>query len=642
MTRGAFDHWQPITDDDDTIRAALEEASIPALICTLVHLTGDVTPIREISLETGFMADPNGGVPAATQSEIRERAFDALTALRDGRASLPPAPDDDTVREMMDFLVGGELGEDYLEFLQSELSLRGEDPYGQPMIDEVPAEDRAGFEVIVIGSGMSGILAAIRLKEAGIPFTVLEKNADVGGTWYENRYPGCRVDSPNHTYSYSFEPKDWPQHFSPQAVLLDYFDTIATRYGIREHICFNTEVQRAAFDEATGRWQITATRDGETVRHDANAVIAAVGQLNRPRFPDVSGVGSFDGPEFHSARWEYEHDLTGKKVAVVGTGASAFQFVPEIAKEAGSIAIFQRTPPWIVPNPDYHASIPEGKHWLLNHVPWYAKWFRFLMFWRTSEGLLPFVKKDPSWNEAGSVSAENDMLRQMLTENIKAQLGDDPELLEKCIPAYPPAGKRMLIDAGGWLETLKQDHVQVLTDSIAEINPGGIRTEDGVQHDFDVVIYGTGFHASKILWPIDFIGRDGKSLQAHWDGDPRAYLGITTPGFPNLFMMYGPNTNIVVNGSIVFFSECEIRYILGCIAMVLEGGKKAIDCRQSVHDAFNERIDEGNMNMAWGAPGVRSWYKNQKGRVTQNWPFSLRDFWAQTRAPDPADFELID
>lgn len=642
MTEGSFDTWQPITGDDATIRAALDEASMPALICALVHLTVDTSPLQEIELQTGFMADADGGLSDETKADIKARAFDVLTALRDGKAALPGAPDENVVRMMMKFMVGGDIGDEYIEFLESELSLRGEDPYGQPMIDRVPEADRAAFKVIVIGSGMSGILAAIRLQQAGIPYVVLEKNDNVGGTWYENRYPGCRVDSPNHTYSYSFEPKDWPQHFSPQGVLLDYFDTIATKYSIRDNIRFNTEVERATFDENSGTWTVTAKQEGKSVTFESNAVIAAVGQLNRPRFPDVSGVGSFDGPEFHSARWEYDHDLKGKRVAVVGTGASAFQFVPEIAREAGEITIFQRTPPWILPNPQYHDSIPEGKHWLLNHVPYYAKWFRFQMFWRTSEGLLPYVKKDPAWNEGHSVSAENDMLRQVLTEFIKSIVGDDAELLEKALPKYPPAGKRMLIDAGGWLMTLKQDHVHVRTDAIAEINETGLKTEDGEQQDFDVIIYGTGFHANKFLWPMEFVGPGGVSLQEHWDGDPRAYLGITTPGFPNLFMMYGPNTNIVVNGSIVFFSECEIRYILGCIAMILENGKKAIDCKKLVHDEFNAKVDDANINMAWGAPNVRSWYKNQKGRVTQNWPFTLRDFWAETRTPDPEDFDLID
>lgn len=643
MTAGKYDTWQPINDDDATIQAALEEADIPSLMCALVHLTGDTNYVTgEVKPDNSFLAPPQGGIPEDVQARIRQEAFEALKAYRDNGGKLPPVPDESTIRNMMNFIIGEDLPDEYIEFLESELSLKGEDPYGQPALDEVPADARANFNVIVIGSGMSGILAAIRLKDAGIPFTVIEKNSNVGGTWFENTYPGCRVDSANHMYSYSFAPNDWPQHFSRQQVLLEYFDRMASEYGIRDNVRFNTEVKLAEFDEKSDTWQVhVETRDGKQETLVANAVISAVGQLNRPRLPDIPGVGSFNGPEFHSARWEHEHDLKGKKVIVIGTGASAFQFVPEVAKEAGDITIFQRTPPWIVPNPDYHADIPEGKHWLLNHVPYYAKWYRFLVFWRASEGLLARVRKDPAWNETESVSPENDELRQMLTEYIKAMVGDDPDLLEKCIPHYPPAGKRMLIDNGNWLTTLKRDDVHVVTDPIVEINENGVKTESGKQYDADVLIYGTGFYANRIMAPMDFKGIGGKDLQATWDGDPRAYLGITIPGFPNLFCMYGPNTNIVVNGSIIFFSECEIRYILGCIAMLLKEGHGALDCKQEVHDAYNEVIDAGNLDMAWGAPNVSSWYKNAKGRVTQNWPFTMREFWEKTRKPKAVDYNFL-
>jgi len=251
------------------------------------------------------------------------------------------------------------------------------------------------------------------------------------------------------------------------------------------------------------------------------------------------------------------------------------------------------------------------------------------------------VCKDPAWNEERSVSPANDQLREVLTEFIRSMGGDDPELFAKSVPNYPPAGKRMLIDNGNWLSTLKRDNVHVVTDPIVAIDATGVKTESGAHHDADVLIYGTGFHADRFLWPMAIKGKGGADLQEHWDGDPRAYLGVTVPGFPNLFCMYGPNTNIVVNGSIIFFSECEIRYILGCIALLLKDGHAALDCKREVHDAYNEAIDAGNLNMAWGAPNVRSWYKNEKGRVTQNWPFTLREFWQRTRTPEPADFNYL-
>jgi 4-hydroxyacetophenone monooxygenase len=473
---------------------------------------------------------------------------------------------------------------------------------------------------------------------------VIEKNADVGGTWFENTYPGCRVDSPNHTYSYSFEPNDWPQHFSDQKTLLGYFRRVADQYSIRDMIRFNTEVESATYDEATGTWQVAVrpAGGGPTEVLTANAVIAATGQLNRPRWPDIPGQDRFEGVAFHSAQWEHQHDLAGKRIAVIGTGASAFQFVPVIAEQAADIKVFQRTPPWMSPTPEYFQEIPGEKHWLLNHVPYYAKWYRFWMFWRTADGLLASVTRDPAWNDqGGSVSAKNEELRQLLTAYVTELCADDPALLEKLIPKYPPAGKRMLRDDGRYLRALRRENVHLLTDRIEEINATGVRTADGTQHDVDVIIYGTGFHADRFLWPMKITGVGGVDLQAHWDGDPRAYLGITVPGFPNLFCCYGPNTNIVVNGSIIFFSECEVRYILGCIALLLDTGRRALDPKPEVHDAYNRRIDEGNALMAWGAPNVRSWYKNAKGRVTQNWPFSLLEFWQRTRTPDPADYRLF-
>lgn len=637
------DAFKPIREDDDALRAALAEAHIPSLMVALVHLTGDVSHLRgDIRPQMTFLGDAQGDIPEEQQSRVREMALEALRAYRDGDGELPPPPAAETVREMIEFLVGHEVPEDYVEFLTSELSLHGEDSYAAPAIEAVPPEKRAAFRVLIIGAGMSGLLAGIRLQAAGIPFVIVEKNENVGGTWYENRYPGCRVDSANHVYSYSFRPEDWPQHFSSQPVLRDYFDRCATDYGLREHIRFNTEVQSARFDEATGHWRVAVTLpSGASENLEADAIISAVGQLNRPKFPEIPGRESFQGPAFHSAQWEDEHDLTGKRIGVIGTGASAFQLVPIVSPQAASVTIFQRTPPWVLPNPDYANDIPKGKHWLLNHVPFYAKWFRFGMFWRTAEGLLGAVTSDPEWKRPEhSVSAENEELRELLIENLKDIVGDDTELFDKCVPHYPPGAKRALVDDGAWLRSLRRDNVQLLTDPIAEITPNGVKTQSGIEHEFDVLIYATGFSASRFLHPMKIFGRGGAELHEVWKDDPRAYKGIAIPDFPNLFCCYGPNTNIVVNASIIFFSECEVRYILGCLALLMQDSHTAMSPRRDVHDAYNEWIDAGNRDMAWGQSSVNTWYKNTSGRITQNWPFTLLEFWRQTREPDPADYEF--
>lgn len=634
-----------IEASDDVIRAALEQAHVPSLMCALVHLTGDLSVIRgEIRPETGFFSDPQGAISEEDQARIRELAFERLTRCRDEARPLPPPPSEEIVSEMVDFIIGQSVSKDYGEFLSAELSLNEQDAYAAEGLDALPAAAKAAFRVVIIGAGMSGLLSAIRLQQAGIPFTIVERHADVGGTWYQNIYPGCRVDSENHIYAYSFRPKDWPQHFSQQEVLRRYFSDTADEYDLRKHIRFETEVTELAWQEGSATWQVDVTDSaGRPDTLTANAVISAVGQLNQPKQPDIPGQDRFQGPAFHSTHWEYEHDLTGKTVAVIGTGASAFQFVPRIAQDASEVRVFQRTAPWMAPVEDYMADISEGKHWLLNHVPFYAKWYRFAMFWRWAEGMLQAVERDPDWDgdEQVSISAANEEVRQILMEHIESIVGDDPELLAKCTPNYPVAGKRILFDDGTWLRTLKRENVRLLTDRIAEINETGLRTESGEQHDVDVIIYGTGFHASRFLWPMKVVGRDGLVLAEHWKDDPRAYLGISIPRFPNLFCCYGPNTNIVVNGSIIFFSECEVRYILGCLRLLIERGEQALDCREDVHDEYNARIDEANGRMAWGISQANTWYRNEKGRVTQNWPFSLLEFWRQTKAPDPADYEFL-
>ena len=633
---------KPIEAEDAAIEAALAEAHIPSLINALVHLTGDVSLIRGSARPVSeLFGDPQGGISEADQAAVRARALEALAAYRD--AGCPPLspPPVELVKEMVDFMVGRELDASYGDFLMSELMVFDEDPYRVPF-DDVPEDLRRDFHVVVVGAGMSGILTAIKLKQAGISYTVVDKNANVGGTWFENRYPGCRVDSPNHTYSYSFAPNDWPQHFSRQEVLLDYFDRIATEFGIRDNIRLSTEVVEARYQDAPdSRWHVKVRgNDGEETIV-ANAIVTAVGQLNRPKLPDIEGLGSFNGPAFHTAQWESEHDLRGKRIVVVGTGASAFQTVPEIAQVADRVTVFQRTPPWVAPRPEYHDAISDGKHWLLNHVPFYGKWFRFSMFWTTGEGLLSMVKRDPAWNETDrSISEANDQLRAMLTANVERMVGDEPELFAKCVPAYPPAGKRMLVDNGHWFRALKRDNVELVTDPIARILPDGVLTESGRRIDADILVYGTGFHASRILFPMKIYGKDGVELRERWGADPRAYLGVVMPGYPNLFCCYGPNTNIVVNGSIIFFSECEVRYIMGCLKLLMANGKATMNCRQDVHDAYNEKIDAGNLDMAWGSENVTSWYKNANGRVTQNWPFTLLQFWQQTQAPEPGDYEF--
>jgi 4-hydroxyacetophenone monooxygenase len=634
---------ETITESDEELARILEHAELPPLLPALAYCTGDLTLLRDHLRPNPLLAQmPQGGLSDDQQTEIRALALAKLIAFRDGGCVPAPVPSDDDVLRIMEFAVSGEGMRAYLPLLEEELGHLGRDSRGPQFTKDEVAPD-VDFSVAVIGAGMSGLLAAHRLQQACIDFTIYEKNDDVGGTWLENRYPGCRVDNPNHNYSYSFAQRhDWPFHFSPQPVLRDYFASCCDAFGLRPSIRFGVEVASATWSEDDLVWVLELST-GETVR--ANAVISAVGQLNRPSYPDIPGRESFAGPSFHSARWDPSVSLDGKRVVVIGTGASAVQFIPEIEPVVGSMTVFQRTPPWLAPVPKYHEQVAPELTWLYRHVPSYSEWTRFGIFWRMGDGAIEGVRVDPAWWEdeahgQRSVSATNDFMRQVLEAYLQSQFSARPDLLEHAIPNYPPGAKRMILDNGVWARALSSEKVSVVTSGISSICAEGVVDADGVLHEADVLIYGTGFQASNFLTPMTVTGRGGVDLHESWAGDARAYLGVTIPGFPNLFCLYGPNTNIVINGSIVYFSECAVRYILGCLELALRAGGGAVDVRREVHDAFNEAVDAENARMAWGASTVSSWYKNAHGHVAQNWPFTLLEYWQRTAAPDPAEYEV--
>ena len=614
-------HTDPVHDpdadlDDDALARIVRRAYLPPLIAALAQATGDLSLLRDdLRPDPARARETQGGMTAGQREAARELALVTLKRMLEEPRDVAPA-DPDALREMMAFTIGERVSDDYLALLLEELAPSGDDRRAPEW-----HKDTVDRDVVVI-----------------------EKNDDVGGTWLENHYPGCRVDVPNHLYSYSFAQRDdWPQQFSPQAILLDYFRECADDLHITEHIRFGTEVVRAEFRESSGDWELSLrTRDGGLESLEANVVVSAVGQLNRPVVPDIAGRDTFAGPAFHSAQWDDTVDLRGKRVAVVGTGASAIQLVPAIADTVAELTVYQRTPNWFMPTPQYYAPMPDEMQWLLARVPFYSQWYRFWLFWRLSEGALPAARVDPDWHsDTGSVSALNDELRATLTQYIEMQFADAPEMLEQVVPTYPPLAKRILLDNGVWAATLKRDHVYLVSDGIERITPTGIVTDDGREREVDVIVYATGFAASRFLTPMQIRGRDGVDLHEQWGDDARAYLGITVPGFPNLFCLYGPNTNLVANGSIIFFSECAVSYVVGCVRLLLDRKQRALDCLPAVSDEYNARVDAGNAAMAWGASTVNSWYKNSHGRVTQNWPFSLLEFWERTRAPDPTEYELL-
>ncbi|HEX2817388.1 MAG TPA: NAD(P)/FAD-dependent oxidoreductase, partial [Phenylobacterium sp.] len=501
---------------DAELDSALEAAHLPALLAALVHMTGDPGWLRpEWTPVYAPLSRGETGLAEEVQAEIRSLAKAAIEPYLAGGSPKMPSPDTPTLRRMMDFVGGAPIPETYADFLIDELAISGvssKDPqFEQPRLKAAARQ----LKTLVIGAGMSGLLAGIRLSQAGVPFEIVESNADVGGTWLVNTYPGCRVDNSNHMYSYSFEPNHaWPQHFSPQPELLKYFRGVTAKYHLKDHIRFETKVESLTWDEARSVWRVELKgKDGKSETVEANAVITAVGQLNKPRIPQIEGVGTFEGPAFHSAEWRHDVDLTDKRIAVIGTGASAYQFVPEIAPKVASLKVFQRSPPWGLPVPHYHEDVPEGMKWLLDHIPYYDKWYRFWLFWTTTEGFLPMVKADPGWNgPSTAVGAENLMLREMAAAALAAQVEDRPDLLPNVVPTYPLGGKRAVLDNGVWLGALKRPNVELITQAITKITPKGVVTADGVEHEVDVLIYGTGFTASKFLSGLKVTGRGGKDL----------------------------------------------------------------------------------------------------------------------------------
>ena len=460
--------------DDAAIEAMVRVASPPALLAALAQATGDLSLLRDdLRPDPDRLRDPGGGMSREQRLAARLLAAETLRRLRDGEIAAEPTSDRGALRAIMEFALGEPVSDSYFTLLLEELALPGEDLRAPSWRKDDIDPDRP-FRVAVVGAGMSGLVAAHRLRQAGISVVIFEKNDDVGGTWWENRYPGCRVDVPNHLYSYSFAQRDdWPQQFSSQDVLLDYFRRCTDDLDLRSHIRFGTEVLAAEFCEDTATWKLTIRNpDGGEETLEANALVSAVGQLNRPSLPPIAGRESFAGPSFHSAEWDHSVDLAGKRVAVIGTGASGFQLIPKVAEEAAELTVFQRTPNWFLPTPQYHDDMTEPMKLLFRTVPGYGQWYRLWLFWRLAEGALPAARVDPDWpRDRGSVSARNDELRGLLTAYLESEFADAPELRAHVIPEYPPLAKRILLDNGTWARTLKRDHVHLVTDAIERSPP---------------------------------------------------------------------------------------------------------------------------------------------------------------------------
>ncbi len=639
---------EPIVDDDATIAAALEEVSIPALMCSMVHLTGDPSWIRGDIKPVGvFLNEYQGFMPEDMKAEARRRALAAIIEHRDRRRPLPPLPAREVLHEMMSYLAVAPVPSEFVQMFLEDLELV-DNPSGSAIwADEVSAAARAACDVVVIGCGEAGLLAGIRLGEAGIPYTIIEKNDGPGGTWWENRYPGARVDVGSHFYCYSFEPADhWTEYFSQQPELRQYFSTVMTKYGVDRHCRFGVEVTAATWDDSTGRWSVELRRaDGTVESISARVVISAVGSLNRPKMPDIPGMADFAGPSFHSSRWDQSVDHRGKRVAQIGAGASGFQIAPTIADDVEQLTVFQRTAQWMFPNPNYHRPVPAGDKWAMRHLPFYGRWFRFLTFYPGAGLRMDNSRIDPSYDDSDglAINETNKATRDMFLALMAEQIGDDPELLAKVTPDYPATAKRTLQDNGSWLKCLTKPNVTLVRTPIERIVAEGVVTADGVLHEADIICYATGFRHNDFLWPMAVTGRGGQTLRELWGTEPSAFLGITVPGFPNLFCLYGPGTNLAHGGSLIFQSECQVTYVMDALRLLITGDHQAMEPTRTAHDEYAARYRSEIDQMVWSHWSVRhSHYKNPDGKIHTISPWPVPTYWAWTRCVDPDDYVFTD
>ena len=476
------------------------------------------------------------------------------------------------------------------------------------------------MKIAIVGAGAAGLAMGMRLKRAGVhDFTILERSHGVGGTWHDNRYPGAGCDVPSHLYCFSFAPKpDWQHKFARQPEIESYFQRCVDHYGLREHLSLGTEVQRAQF--ADGAWRVRTSKGVL----DANVLISGTGQLNRPRVPALPGAESFGGASWHSARWNADFDLRGKRVVVIGNGASAAQFVPEIVPHVQQLTLLQRTPAYVFPRKD---RLYRGfEKWLFKYVPGWRRAYRSWIYWNLEARFTAL--------EQSSVMGK--LVTWMCLRNLKKAV-PDAALRATLTPSYPIGCKRIVI-SDDWYPTLAKDNVNVVTSPIDRVTRDAVVTADGAAHAADAIIYATGFESTSFLVPMQIVGPTGADLHSAWQGGAEAHRGIAVAGFPNLFLLYGPNTNLGHN-SILFMIECQVRYIVGCLDELARRGARWLDVKRDAMARYNEELQQRLSHMTWAAD-CHSWYKNEAGKITNNWTGRTFEYWRRTRKPNFDELEF--
>lgn len=623
----------PISDHQ-ALKQALQEGEVPSLLMVYVHFSRDEAMLERFAPYINSIFDMPKEIPEALVAELREKLFALLT-----RDPAPDdiAPDDVLLQKMLSVSVGEKVDDEFIPMLKEQMGFEPPLKRSERPKRVAPRKD---FKVLVIGAGLTGLLAAIKLREAGYDFQVIEKNPEIGGTWWENTYPGCGVDTPSHFYSYSFELNPNWSHYTPTGPeFQQYLLAVTEKYQLRNNVAFNTTVRRCEYNESNDTWTVTLEDENGPREMVVNAIINAHGPLNRWKYPAIDGLQDFEGALMHTAAWDHSVDLSGKRVALLGTGASGVQIGTAVAEQVAHLTVLQRSRHWVMPN--HYIPVPESARWAQRHIPHYAQWFRFRSYWFAADGLFENIKVDWDWpHQDRSVSAANDMVREYCLQNYREKLSDRPDLMEKLIPDYPVFGKRIVMDIN-WLNTLKRDNVSLETAGIDHVTEDAIVLKDGQRIEVDVIICATGFDTANMVGLMDVIGRDGRNLREEWQDDPRGYLGVAIPGYPNYFITVGPNSAPNHAGGQNITSESQIHYALECLELLQEKGANALEPTQAATDTFNSRVDEALKDLIWLHPTApRSYYKNSKGRNIMSCPYRLVEYWQMTRAPAEQDFSL--
>ncbi|MBV1918001.1 MAG: NAD(P)/FAD-dependent oxidoreductase [Sphingomonadaceae bacterium] len=624
---------------DAEIEEAVKFADPMALRGLLYQLTGD-EELKGVGLKTVLGGYLERKVLATDDdlALVRRKAAEFLKSCRDPEAVPMDIGPRDRLPTSLGLMRGETIPKETLDLYIEETAL---DPWVRsPQWRTTPDPERLkNFRVVIVGAGMGGLVSALHLKRVGIPFTVIEKNAGVGGTWYENRYPGSRLDTPSRSYTHLFGV-DFPYSnpFSPWSENQRYFSWVADFFDLRKHIVFETEVHSLTWDEETSHWEIaTSNKDGEKVLR-ANAVMTSVGFLNLPKLPDIEGRDTFEGEASHTVSWPDDAVIKDKRVAVVGTGATGYQTVPEMALEANHVTVFQRTPQWVFPAPGYRSPFAPQVSWLNRNFPFYTN---FMRLGSGSAAAFEAVSTiDPDFDDPHCCSPSNKIARDVAVGFLKDKL-KDPALVEMMTPEHPVWSARPIqVDPEYCiLDAIQRDNVTLVTDGIRRINPTGIETMDGRQIDVDVIAYATGFHANEYLFPMEITGRGGQTIEQLWsEGGARAYRTCMMPGFPNLFAVYGPNTN----GSLLpaTFHEMVVGFAIQCMQEVILEEKSSVEVETEPYWDYNRMIDERNNTRVWSDPRVQSYYWSKHGRSATMNPLPGPEMWRLLHEPEYEDLEF--